>query len=132
MSDGPTAVRIDGAWHSGAPYSPAVRMGDLLFLSGLVPVDPRDGSTVGATIQDQTRQVLTLMRRLLAAGGATHSDVVKTTVFLTDPSLAAGMNEVYAECFSEPRPARSTVVVGPLARAEFLVEIEAIARIPSR
>jgi 2-iminobutanoate/2-iminopropanoate deaminase len=132
VTEKPTAVRIERAWHSGAPYSPAIRTGDLLYLSGLVPVDPADGSTVGSTIQAQTEQVISVMRRLLAAGGAELSDVVKTTVFLTDPSLAAGMNEVYSTHFAEPRPARSTVVVGPLARPEFMIEVESIARVPSR
>lgn len=125
------ALRIDGAWHSGAPYTPAIAVGEWMFLSGLVPVDPLDGTAVGSTIQEQTEQVIAVLRSLLAVGGAELSDVVKTTVFLTDQSLASGMNEVYAAHFEEPRPARSTVVVGQLARPEFLIEIESVAKVSS-
>jgi 2-iminobutanoate/2-iminopropanoate deaminase len=92
-----------------------------------VPIDRDTGETVGEDIGAQTAQVLGNLEAVLAAAGAGLDDVVKTTVFLTDPGLAAGMNEVYAERFQAPRPARSTVVVGPLARPEFLLEIEAIA-----
>jgi 2-iminobutanoate/2-iminopropanoate deaminase len=121
------AVWVPGAWHSGAPYSPGLRRGPFLFLSGAVPVDRDTGDTVGESIGEQTAQVLSNLEAVLAASGASLEDIVKTTVFLTDPGLAAGMNEVYSQRFQPPRPARSTVVVGPLARPEFLVEIEAIA-----
>jgi 2-iminobutanoate/2-iminopropanoate deaminase len=121
------AVWVPGAWHSGAPYSPGLRRGPFLFISGAVPIDRDTGDTVGEDIGAQTAQVLGNLEAVLAAAGARLEDVVKTTVFLIDPGLAAGMNEVYAERFQAPRPARSTVVVGPLARPEFLLEIEAIA-----
>lgn len=124
MSD---AVWVPDAWHSGAPYSPGLRRGPFLFLSGAVPIDRASGATVGTDIGTQTAQVLSNLEAVLAEAGSKLADIVKTTVFLTDPSLAAGMNEVYAERFQVPRPARSTIVVGPLARPEFLVEIEAIA-----
>lgn len=123
------AVWVPGAWHSGAPYSPALRRGPLLFVSGAVPVDPATGATVGTTIEDQTARVLDTIAAVLATAGSSLDDVVKTTVFLTDSTMAAGMNEVYAARFSRPHPARSTVQVGPLARPEFLVEIEAVAMV---
>lgn len=121
------AVWAPGAWHSGAPYSPALRRGPFLFVSGAVSVDRATGETVGSDIGAQTAQVLDNIAAVLAAAGASLDDVVKTTVFLTDATLAAGMNEVYAARFARPHPARSTVEVGPLARPEFLVEVEAIA-----
>lgn len=118
-----------GAWHSGAPYSPGVRVGEWLFVSGAVPVDPDGGASVGATIQEQTDRVLHNIRLVVEAAGGSLRDVVKTTVYLTDQNDAAGMNEAYRTFFSAPHPARATVMVGPLARPEFLVEIEAVARI---
>ena len=122
-----------GAWHSGAPYSPGLRRGDLLFLSGAVPVDRSTGETVGTTIGEQTTQTLDNLAAILAEAGGTLDDVVKTTVFLTDSTLASGMNAVYSGRFAAPFPARSTVQVGPLARPEFLIEIEASAVVdPSR
>lgn len=121
------AIWVPDTWHSGAPYSPGLRRGPFLFLSGAVPVDRGDGSTVGTEIGAQTAQVIDNLEAVLAEAGASLADVVKTTVFITEKSLAAGMNEVYGERFEPPRPARSTFVVGPLARPEFLLEIEAIA-----
>lgn len=121
------AIWVPDAWHSGAPYSPGLRRGPFLFLSGAVPVDRRDGATVGTEIGAQTTQVIDNLEAVLAEAGASLADVVKTTVFIVEQSLAAGMNEVYGERFQAPHPARSTFVVGPLARPEFLLEIEAIA-----
>lgn len=121
------AIWVPDAWHSGAPYSPGLRRGPFLFVSGCVPVDRATGETVGTTIEEQTAQVLDNIRAIVEQAGATLGDVVKTTVFLTDTALAKGMNSVYAGVFAEPRPSRSTVEVGPLARPEFLIEIEAIA-----
>lgn len=121
------AVFVPGAWHSGAPYSPAVRLGPWVFLSGMVPVDLADGSTVTGDIGVQTARVLSNLEAILTELGGSLANVLKTTVFLTDSKLVAGMNEVYASRFSPPRPARSTVQVGPLARPEFLLEIEAVA-----
>ena len=120
-------IWVNGAWHSGAPYSPATRKGPFVFASGAVPVDRVTGATAGTDIAEQTNHVIDNLEAVLDAAGATLADVVKTTVFLTDQSLAAGMNLAYAERFKPPRPARSTVVVGPLARPEFLIEIEAVA-----
>ena len=123
------AIRIPDAWHSGAPYTPAIRVGSFVFISGAVSYDLASGKSVGVDIREQTIQVL---NTILAQAGLTTDDVVKTTVFLTDSSLASEMNEVYSVRFKTPYPARSTVQVGPLARPEYLIEIEAIAVDPSQ
>lgn len=121
------SVRIEGAFHSGAPYTPAVVVSPFVFVSGAVPYSLVDGTPVGDDIQAQTNQVLNNIEQLLAEIGLNLDDIVKTTVFLTDSSMAAGMNEVYRTRFTPPYPARSTVQVGPLARPEYLIEVEAIA-----
>ena len=121
------AIRIPDAWHSGAPYTPAIRVGSFVFISGAVSYDLASGKSVGVDIREQTIQVLNNIEAILAQAGLTTDDVVKTTVFLTDSSLASEMNEVYSVRFKTPYPARSTVQVGPLARPEYLIEIEAIA-----
>jgi 2-iminobutanoate/2-iminopropanoate deaminase len=99
----------------------------MLFLSGAVPIDRATGDTVGESIEEQTSQTIDNLAAILGEAGGTLDDVVKSTVFLTDSTLAAGMNSVYSQRFTAPYPARSTVQVGPLARVEFLIEIEAIA-----
>lgn len=119
--------RAPHMWHSGAPYSPAVRAGDLIFVSGAVAIDPTTGETLGDDIGTQTTRVLSNIEMTLEAAGSSLDRVVKTTVFLTDLNLLDGMNEVYRKFFPKHLPARSTVEVGPLARKEFLIEIEAIA-----
>ncbi len=119
--------RAPEVWHSGAPYSPAVRWGDLIFVSGTVPIDPATGASVGDDIVAQTRQVLSNIAQTLRAAGSSLDNVVKTTVFVTDSTTVTGMNQAYREFFPHHVPARSTVQVGPLARPEFLIEIEAIA-----
>lgn len=121
------SIFLPGAWHSGAPYSPAVRIGPWLFVSGIVPVDLSEGASVRGDIRVQTAGVVANLERILAEAGGSLANVVKTTVFLTDSTLTAGMNEVYAAAFPAPRPARSTIQVGPLARPEFLIEMEAVA-----
>lgn len=108
------------------PYSPGLRVGNLLFLSGQVPLDPASGELVAGDIRAQTRRVLDNVRDLLAAAGADFSKVAKTTVFLTDLNDFAALNEVYATYFAEPYPARSTVQVVRLPR-DVRVEIEVVA-----
>lgn len=108
------------------PYSPALRAGQLLFLSGQVPLDPATGSLVDGDIAAQTRQVLRNIGTLLTAAGLTHDAVVRTTVFLADMEDFAGMNGAYAEFFTEPYPARSTVQAARLPR-DARIEIDVIA-----
>ena len=107
------------------PYSQAIKTGNMLFCSGQIPVNPETG-TVPEGIKAQTAQSLANVKALLAAAGTSIDNVVKTTVFLADMSLFGEMNEVYAENFKEPFPARSAVAVRELPK-QVLVEIEVIA-----
>lgn len=107
------------------PYSQAISVGNLLFISGQIPVNPADG-TVPEGIKAQTAQSIANIKAILAEAGMTMDNVVKTTVFLADMSLFAEMNEVYAENFTAPFPARSAVAVKELPK-QVLVEIETIA-----
>ena len=109
------------------PYSPALRAGQFLFLSGQIPLTAA-GTVVEGGIREQTTQVLENMRSLLEAGGADFTSVVKTTIYLADLADFAVVNEIYATCFIEPYPARATVQVARLPR-DVRVEIDAIALI---
>ena len=116
-SQAPTAI---------GPYSPAVRAGQLLFVSGQVALDPTTGSLVGGDVKAETRQVMENIRALLDAAGLDFSGVVRTTVFLADMNDFAAMNEVYGAYFGQPYPARATVQVSRLPR-DARVEIDVIA-----
>ena len=107
------------------PYSQAIKVGNMLYCSGQIPVDPATG-IVPEGIKAQTAQSLANVKAILAAAGASIENVVKTTVFLADMSLFGEMNEVYAQNFAEPFPARSAVAVRELPK-QVLVEIEVIA-----
>lgn len=109
------------------PYSQAIDSGaGLVFVSGQLPIDPAIGAFPEGGVQEQTRQSLTNARAILEAAGLGLQDVVKTTVFLSDMGDFAAMNEVYAQFFSAPFPARSAVAVKTLPKGA-LVEIECIA-----
>lgn len=108
------------------PYSQAVQAGGLLFVSGQIPIDPATGNFAGEDIATQTRQSLTNVKNILEAAGYTCADVVKTTVLLADIGDFAAMNAVYAEFFSQTRPARAAFAVKDIPKGA-LVEIEAIA-----
>ena len=108
------------------PYSQAVQAGNMLFVSGQIPVDPATGNFAGEDITTQTRQSLTNVKNILEAAGYSLNDVVKTTVLLADIADFAAMNAVYAEFFAENKPARACFAVRDLPKAA-LVEIEAIA-----
>jgi len=108
------------------PFSAAVRSGNLLFVSGQVGM--RDGK-VAKGIEEQTRVTLENIREVIAQAGGSLQNVVKMTVFLTDMSLWAKMNEVYREYFPNEPPARSSLGVNGLAQPELLVEIECIAEL---
>jgi 2-iminobutanoate/2-iminopropanoate deaminase len=112
------------------PYSPALRVGNLLFLSGQIPLDPATGQLVDGNIRAQTTRVLQNLAELLRAGGADFEHVVRTTIFLADMDDFAVVNEVYASFFSEPYPARATVQVARLPK-DVRVEIDAIAFVPN-
>lgn len=108
------------------PYSQAVKAGNLLFISGQVPLDPATGEVVEGDITVQTRRVLDNVKAILAEAGADFSNVVKTTVFLKDMNDFVPMNRVYAQYYPENCPARSAVQVGRLPK-DVSVEIETIA-----
>ena len=108
------------------PYSAALRSGQLLFVSGQVPLDPATGVMVAGDIAAQTRRALENVGLLLSAAGLSYADVARTTVFLADMNDFTAMNEVYATFFSEPYPARSTVQAARLPR-DARIEIDAIA-----
>lgn len=108
------------------PYSQAIQAGNLIFVSGQIPVDPATGEFAGNDITTQTRQSLTNVKAILEQAGYTCADVVKTTVLLADMGDFAAMNAVYAEFFSEPFPARAAFAVKSLPKGA-LVEIEAVA-----
>lgn len=120
------AVSSPDAPKAIGPYSQAVRAGQLLFLSGQVPLDPATGLMVDGDIAAQTRRVFENLGAVLQAGGRSFSDVVRTTVFLADMNDLAAMNQVYGTYFSEPYPARATVEVARLPR-DVRIEIDAIA-----
>jgi 2-iminobutanoate/2-iminopropanoate deaminase len=113
------------------PYSPAVRAGDFLFVSGQGPVDPATNQMVTGDIRQEARQVLKNIQRILEGCGATMQDVVKCSVFLADGNDFAAMNEVYAEFFGAAKPARTTVACR-FAVPSMRVEIDAIAYKPAK
>ena len=118
-------LRIDsGTPPVASPYSPGLRAGDFIFVSGQVPRDPATGKIVGETIEEQTAQVLENIKAILALGGATMADVVKVNAHLSDLALFERYNKVYVTYFPDPKPTRTTVGSQLLG---FLVEIDAIA-----
>lgn len=108
------------------PYSQAMQAGNMLFVSGQIPIDPATGEFAGNDITTQTHQSLTNVKNILEAAGYSLNDVVKTTVLLSDIANFAAMNAVYAEYFTENKPARAAFAAKDLPRGA-LVEIEAIA-----
>lgn len=123
------AVEAPGAPKAIGPYSPALRAGTLLFVSGQIPIDPASGALISGDITAQTDQVMRNIAALLKAAGAGFEHVVRTTVFLADINEFAAMNDTYAKFVVNPPPARSTVQVARLPR-DVRVEIDAIAIIP--
>ena len=120
------AVSSPDAPKAIGPYSQAVRVGPLLFVSGQVPLDPATGDMVAGDIAAQTRRVFENLGAVLKAGGRSFNDVVRTTVFLADMNDFAEVNRIYGTYFSEPYPARATVQVARLPK-DARVEIDVIA-----
>ena len=108
------------------PYSQAIKVGNLLYTSGQLPIDPATGAFPEGGIKEQTRQSLLNVKAILEEAGLTMANVVKTTVFLADMNDFADMSAVYSEFFSEPYPARSAVAVQALPKAAMVV-IEVVA-----
>jgi 2-iminobutanoate/2-iminopropanoate deaminase len=119
-------VTAAGAPRAIGPYSPALKVGNLLFLSGSIPLDPASGQLVSGGIVEQTTRVMENIKTLLDAAGASFSHVARTTVFMVDLAEFAQMNDVYSKYFTAPYPARSTVQVVKLPR-DVRVEIDVIA-----
>ena len=110
-------------------YSQAIQVGNLVYTSGQLPIDPATGAFPEGGVKEQTRQSLLNVQAILHAAGLTMNDVVKTTVFMADMNDFADMNGVYSQFFAEPFPARSAVAVKTLPKGA-LVEIEVVAALP--
>src|SRR4051795_9283709 len=121
-----TIIKPDKAAPAVGPYNHAVRIGDLLFCAGQIPLDPASGNLVAGDIKAQTERVLENIKVILEDQKLSFGNVVKTTVFLTNLADFAGMNELYAKYFTGDFPARSTIQVAALPRGA-IVEIEVIA-----
>jgi 2-iminobutanoate/2-iminopropanoate deaminase len=118
------AIPVKNGPKPGGAYSPVLRVGDFIFVSGQAPIDPATDEIVGDTIEAQTARTLENIKLLLAAAGAEMSDVVKATVHLSDMALFDRYNTVYASYFPDPKPVRTTV--GSQLDG-FMVEIDVIA-----
>ena len=112
----------------GAPYNQAIRVGDLVFVAGQLGIELETGQLAGASVEEQTEQIMANLAAILHAAGSGLDNLVKTTVFLMDLGDFGGMNEVYARHVGDRPPARSTVQISALPSGA-LVEIEAIAHI---
>lgn len=108
------------------PYSQAIKVGDMLFISGQIPVVPETSEIVSGGVTEQTHQVLRNLNSVLKAAGYAFNDVVKTTIFIKDMNDFGTINEIYGQYFSEHKPARATVEVSRLPK-DVKVEIELIA-----
>lgn len=108
------------------PYSQAVKVGNLIYTSGQIPIDPATGEVVAGDVRDQTRQVLMNLKAVLKAGGSSLNKVFKATLFIRDMNNFSDINEVYGEFFRDQPPARSTVEVARLPR-DVDIEIEVVA-----
>jgi len=120
------AISTNQAPAAIGPYSQAIRVGEMLFASGQLGIDPVTGNFVPGGVKEQTEQIFKNIEAVLSAAGFSSGQVVKTTVFLADMADFAAMNEVYSTYFTEPYPARSAVAVKTLPK-NGLVEIEIIA-----
>ena len=120
------AINTEKAPKAIGPYSQAIQVGNLVYTSGQLPINPTTGAFPEGGIKEQTRQSLSNIQAILEEAGLTMSNVVKTTVFLADMNDFADMNAIYAEFFTQPYPARSAVAVKTLPK-NALVEIEVVA-----
>ena len=122
------AVQTDAAPAAIGPYSQAICVGPLLFVSGQIPLDPTTGQVITGDVADQTHRVMQNLGAVLTAAGTDYGHVVRTTIFLTDLGDFEQVNEAYGSYFSNPTPARATVEVAALPKGA-LVEIDAIAHL---
>ena len=119
-------ITADGAPAPIGPYSPAVRAGPFVFLSGQTPLDPSSGALIEGDVEAQTERVLANLHAVLVAAGLTWSDVVRTTIFMTDLAHFATVNRIYERTIGDARPARTTIQVAGLPRGA-QIEIEMLA-----
>ncbi len=119
-------IKTDRAPAAIGPYSQAIKTGDKVFTSGIIPVDPKTGEIEGSDAPAQARQAFSNLAALLEDAGTGIDKVIKTTVFIKDMNDFSRINEVYAEFFKQPYPARSCVEVARLPK-DVLIEVEAIA-----
>ncbi len=120
------SIATDKAPAAIGPYSQAVVAGGLLFCSGQIPLDPASGELIVGTVEQETERVMENLRGVLEAAGTDFDHLVKTTIYLTDMSDFAAVNQVYGQYFASDKPARATVAVAALPRGA-RVEIEAVA-----
>ena len=121
-------INTDGAPKAIGPYSQAIRAGQFIFTAGQIALDQKTGAVIEGDITEQTKRVLENLKAVIKASGANLSDVVKTTVYLTNVENFTPMNEIYAQYFDSEPPARTTVFVNGLPKG-VLVEIDVIARL---
>ena len=121
-------VDTDSAPKAIGPYSQAIKVGNFIFTSGQIAIDPEKNELISGGIQEQTRRVLENLKAVLEAAGSSLENVVKTTVYLSDMNEFSAMNEVYAQFFESTKPARATVEVSRLPK-DVKVEIDAIATV---
>lgn len=121
-------VNTDKAPNAIGPYEQAIKVGDLVYTAGQIPIDPQTGNLVSGGIAEQTRQVLENLKAVLEAAGSSLDKVIKATVFLKNMADFAALNEVYGEYLGNAKPARSTVAVADLPRGA-LVEIDLVAMV---
>ena len=129
MNSTKSVVATEQAPAAIGPYSQAIKAGEFVFTSGVIPLDPVSGDIVGTDITAQTERVMASLKAVLEAAGSSLDNVVKTTCFLQDLADFAAFNAVYSQSFTSEPPARSTVQVAKLPR-EVLVEVEAVALLP--
>ena len=119
-------VSTDKAPKAIGPYAQAIKVGEVIYTAGQIPIDPQSGNLIAGGIAEQTRQVLENLKAVLEAAGSSLEKVVKATVFLKNMADFAALNEVYGEYLGAAKPARSTVAVAELPRGA-LVEIDFVA-----
>ena len=119
-------ISTDKAPKAIGPYEQAIKVGDLVYTAGQIPIDPQTGNLVAGGIAEQSRQVLENLKAVLEAAGSSLDKVIKATVFLKNMADFAALNEVYGEYLGKAKPARSTVAVADLPRGA-LVEIDLVA-----
>lgn len=119
-------IATENAPKAIGPYEQAIQVGEFLYVSGQIPLDPKSGNLIDGDIKAQTRRVFDNLTAIVSAGGSSMDKVIKATVFLKNIGDFAAMNEVYAEYLDHAKPARSTVAVADLPRGA-LVEIDLVA-----